>query len=187
MTTVYFVRHAQSDASIRDGRIRPLTDKGLKDAKSLALLFKNIEIDQIVSSPYKRAIDTVLPLADQHKLKIITIDDFKERRSDSIQTIEMTKLIEMQWNDYTYTLSDGECLKDVQNRNISALRRVLAENNEKTIIIGTHGMALCTIMHFYRPLNVIDLRRILLTMPYIIRMDFDDDKFIDMKECNTDI
>ena len=33
MTTVYFIRHAQADNSIRDGRIKPLTDKGPTDRK----------------------------------------------------------------------------------------------------------------------------------------------------------
>jgi len=29
MTNVYFIRHAESNASITDGSIRPLTEKGL--------------------------------------------------------------------------------------------------------------------------------------------------------------
>lgn len=31
MTTVYFIRHAESDNTVRDGRIRPLTKKGMCD------------------------------------------------------------------------------------------------------------------------------------------------------------
>ena len=31
MTTVYFVRHAQSDASVQDPFLRPLTEQGLRD------------------------------------------------------------------------------------------------------------------------------------------------------------
>jgi 2,3-bisphosphoglycerate-dependent phosphoglycerate mutase len=31
MTTVYFIRHAQSDTKVHDGRIRPLTEKGMND------------------------------------------------------------------------------------------------------------------------------------------------------------
>jgi 2,3-bisphosphoglycerate-dependent phosphoglycerate mutase len=36
MTTVYFIRHAQADNSVCDGRIRPLTEKGLVDRKLVA-------------------------------------------------------------------------------------------------------------------------------------------------------
>lgn len=34
-TDIYFVRHVQSDLSIKDDVIRPLTQKGIKDAKKL--------------------------------------------------------------------------------------------------------------------------------------------------------
>lgn len=33
MTSVYFVRHADPDHSVRDDRTRPLTDDGLRDGK----------------------------------------------------------------------------------------------------------------------------------------------------------
>lgn len=182
MTTIYFVRHAESDSSIRDGKVRPLTKKGLEDAKNLVTLFQDIELDRIYSSPYKRAVDTVFPLATSRKLDITVIDDFRERRSDIVQTIGMAELIQMQWNDFTYTLSDGECLRDVQLRNMNALRQVLSENDGKNAVIGTHGMALCTMMHFYHPMDLENLRRILLTMPYVTRMTFDGYEFVSMEE-----
>ena len=182
LTEVYFIRHAQADNTVRDGRIRPLTPKGINDAEKLPDIFKNISVDRIYSSPFKRAIDTVTPIAEALQKNITIIEDFRERRSDSIQTIPMPKLIKMQWNDFTYTLSDGECLHEVQRRNIDALNRVIAENNQKRIIIGTHGMALCTIMRYYRDLDIENVERILLTLPYIIRMDFIDGIFSDMIE-----
>ncbi len=182
MTTVYFIRHAESDTNVRDREIRPLTEKGLQDAKSITSLFREIKVDRIYSSPYKRAVDTVSPLADMRKLDITIIDDFKERRSDSIKSIELTELIKQQWNDFSYTLSDGECYSEVQQRNIKALHRVLSENEGGTVVIGTHGISLCTVMNFYRPISLRDLGRILLTMPYIVRVRFDGENFIDLEE-----
>ena len=49
------------------------------------------------------------------------------------------------WNDYDYTLSDGECLREVQERNIAALNDVLSRYQNMNIVIGTHGTALSTI------------------------------------------
>ena len=46
MTTVYFVRHAEADNSVRDGRIRPLIKKGMSD-RALVTTFlndKNIDV-----------------------------------------------------------------------------------------------------------------------------------------------
>ncbi|MFZ7946018.1 histidine phosphatase family protein [Neobacillus sp. 19] len=40
-----------------------LTDRGLKQAIGLCEFFSNIKIDRIISSPYKRAIESIQPLA----------------------------------------------------------------------------------------------------------------------------
>ena len=51
MTTIYFMRHAQADNSVRDGRIRPLTEKGLADRKLVTEFLQDKDIDVVVSSP----------------------------------------------------------------------------------------------------------------------------------------
>ena len=58
MTTVYFIRHAESDFSVRDGRIRPLTEKGLADRKLATEFLQGKNIDAVLSSPYKRAVES---------------------------------------------------------------------------------------------------------------------------------
>jgi len=54
-----------------------------------------------------------------------------------------------QWEDFDYKLSDGESLREVQNRNIKALNEVLRMYEGKNIVIGTHGTALSTIINYY--------------------------------------
>lgn len=182
-TTVYFIRHAESDRTVRDGRIRPLTKKGYGDAQNLVKLFKDIKIDRIYSSPFKRAVDTVSPLAVNLQMDIMTVEDFRERRSDSVQTISMEELIRIQWKDFGYTLSDGECLREVQDRNIKALRETLENNKGRSIAIGTHGMALCTIIRYFRSeLSESEMERIMSLLPYILCMEFENDKYIGMNE-----
>jgi 2,3-bisphosphoglycerate-dependent phosphoglycerate mutase len=56
MTTVYFVRHAEADNSVRDGRTRPLTDKGMNDCALVTAFLKDKKIDVVLSSPFKRSI-----------------------------------------------------------------------------------------------------------------------------------
>ena len=62
MTTVYFVRHAQSDATIHDDRTRPLTEAGLKDSHLVTACLSSRGISHILSSPYLRTIQTVTAL-----------------------------------------------------------------------------------------------------------------------------
>ena len=92
------------------------------------------------------------------------MEDFRERRSDSVQTMPMEELIARQWKDYSFTLSDGECYADVQRRNLRALRSVVAENEGHALAIGTHGVAMCTMLNFFSPISAKELRRILLTI-----------------------
>ena len=83
MTTVYFVRHAEPNYDNHDDRLRELSNKGLKGRKLVTKFLLDKHIDVIVSSPYKRAIDTVADFAETSNLKIEIIEDFRERRVDS--------------------------------------------------------------------------------------------------------
>ena len=78
-TTIYFVRHAESDVSVRDDLTRPLTARGEADALRVTTALKGLDIARVYSSPYKRAVDTVRDLAQTLGLEIITIDDLRER------------------------------------------------------------------------------------------------------------
>lgn len=127
MTTVYFIRHAESDNSVRDGAVRPLTQKGMRDRTLVTEYLSDKSIDTIFSSPYKRAVDTISDFAIKSGLEIKTVDDFRERKSDSdwLRDTDFWPFIERQWADFNYSLSDGECLAEVQERNIAALNDVL--------------------------------------------------------------
>lgn len=61
ITNLYFVRHAHSNYS-DDELGRPLTKQGLNDAKGITDILIRKNIDVVVSSPYKQALQTVKEL-----------------------------------------------------------------------------------------------------------------------------
>ena len=83
MTTVYFVRHAQPNYDNHDDLSRELTPKGLRDRVLVTRFLMDKRIDAVLSSPYKRAVDTVAGFAEAAHLEIETMEDFRERRMDS--------------------------------------------------------------------------------------------------------
>ena len=83
MTTIYFIRHAEADNSNRDGRNRPLTEKGMKDRALVTEFLQDKSIDAVVSSPFKRAICTIADFAEQNDCEIEIVEDFRERKSDT--------------------------------------------------------------------------------------------------------
>ena len=44
-------------------------------------------------------------------------------------------------------LPGGESLRSVQERNIAALTDILTAERDKTVVVGTHGTALSTILN----------------------------------------
>ncbi len=179
MTTVYFVRHAQPDSSVRDDKIRPLTEEGLNDSLLVTEVLSDKRIDVIYSSPYKRSIDTVGDFSQKSGLMINTIDDLRERNAGMWHGENFFEFIKNQWEDFSYHILDGECLFDVQKRNIAALENILAENDEKNIVIATHGTALSTILNYYYPeFNAECFFKIVDFMPFVIRVEFENKRAV---------
>ena len=81
MTTIYFVRHAEPDYQNHNDRLRELTEKGLEDSRSVTAFLSDKKIDLILSSPYRRAIDTIKNFADKNEMPILIVDDFREIRN----------------------------------------------------------------------------------------------------------
>lgn len=149
-TTFYFIRHAEPNYNNHDDILRELTEKGIDSSKKLVNLFSSIAIDKFYSSPYKRSIDTIKPLADSKNKQITIIDELRERKLSEGWINNFNEVARKQWEDFGYKLENGECLREVQQRNIKALRSILEKTSgEVTIVIGTHGTALSTIINFY--------------------------------------
>ncbi|GAA0773160.1 histidine phosphatase family protein [Clostridium subterminale] len=187
MTDIYFVRHCEPDFSIHEELIRPLTNKGLEDSKRVAEVLMSKQIHVIYSSPYKRAIDTVKVLADTLNLEVVTKDDLRERTITDQWIDDFNSFAKYQWEDFEYKLSKGECLRQVQERNIKAIKEILDENKGKNVVVGTHGTALSTILNYYnKSFGYEEFNRIKSIMPWIIVMKFKGEDFIGFKEIDLD-
>lgn len=173
MTTVYFIRHAEPNYSNHNDELRELTAKGLEDRKLVTAFLKNKNIHVILSSPYKRAFDTVCDFANECGYSIKTVYDFRERKVDSVWIEDFTAFCKMQWEDFNYKFSDGETLGDVQKRNITALKSVLNQYKEKNIAIGSHGTAMSTIINYYdNSFGYLNFEKIKSLMPWIVKFTF---------------
>ena len=174
MTTIYFVRHAEPNYENHDDLERELSHKGLRDRALVTQFLSDKGISVVLSSPYKRAVDTVSEFAELKKINIVTIDDFRERRVDSEWIPDFDAFCQKQWEDFQYKLTDGESLSEVQKRNIAALQSVLKTYQGKNIVIGTHGTALSTIINYYdKDFGYCDFQKITKLMPWVVRMEFD--------------
>lgn len=175
MTHIYFVRHAQSDFTFQQEQSRPLTAEGLKDAEKITEILKDRNITHILSSPYKRTLQTVESLSKKLGIKIETDEDFRERGAGKWHGDRFFDYVKQQWENFDYAAEGGESLRQVQQRNIKAVKRALEKFKGESIAIATHGTALSTILNYYYPdygynefLQIADL------MPLVIMLTFDD-------------
>ena len=183
MTTVFFVRHAQPNYNNHDDLTRELTEKGLADRMKVVDVLQETTVDAVLSSPYQRAVDTVQPLADLRALTVETDADFRERKVGDGWLEDFTSFAKRQWSDFDFALECGESLRQVQARNLVALTRVLERYADQTVVIGTHGTALSTLVEYFSPgFGYEGFDRIRGVMPWMVRMTFEGQTCIGIEE-----
>ena len=114
------------------------------------------------------------------------MEDFREREHAWVEDWrEWKSFSEKQWADFSYKTTGGESLAEVQERNIAALEDILNRHNNKSIVIGTHGTALSTIINYYdNSYGYSNFMEMVSIMPWVVKMDFDDNGFVGMSMIN---
>ena len=183
MTNIYFVRHAEPNYNNHNDMTRELSPKGMRDRELVTAFLADKQVDIVLSSPYKRAVDTVAHFASLRDLPITTIADFRERKVDSSWIDDFEAFTRNQWADFNYKLTDGETLSEVQKRNIVALQEVIRQHEGKNVVIGSHGTGLSTIInHFVPQFGIEEFTRIKSIMPWIVHFSFRGNDCVQIEE-----
>lgn len=186
MTNVYFVRHAEPNYDNHDDMTRELSEKGLKDRTLVTEFLLDKQIDAVLSSPFMRAVDTVRDFAERQGHEIEIIADFRERRIDNCWIEDFKGFCKKQWEDFSYKLSDGECLREVQTRNIAALKDLLKRYAGKNVVVGSHGTALSTLINYYdHSFGYAQFEKIRGLMPWIVQFCFEGEDCVDIRKYNV--
>lgn len=171
---IYFVRHCEPNYDNHNDQERELTAKGLLDCQKITQFFKDKKVDAIYASTFKRAYDTVKDLADDKGLSIIQQEEFCERKISDEWIDDFNTFAQKQWQDFNYALPNGESLKQVQIRHLTALNALL-KSTHSVIVIGSHGTALSALIHYYEPtFDYQAFCQIKSLFPFIVKMTFDD-------------
>lgn len=174
MTSIYFVRHAQSDRTFQQEQSRPLTAEGVSDSEKITEVLKDKGITHILSSPYKRTLQTVGSLSEALGINIEIDEDFRERNAGKWHGDNFFDYVKQQWENFDYASEGGESLRQVQSRNIDAVNRALEKYKGETIVIATHGTALSTILnYYYSDYGYEEFLKIANLMPLVIKLTFD--------------
>ena len=182
MTEFYFVRHAQPDYRSGNNATFGLSDEGILDRMTAADALKDIHFDAVISSPYRRSMETILPVVEKQGLSIITDARLRERDS-GINGNSNFDLFKKRWSDFSYHEDGGESLSECQDRNIEVLNELIEKYKDRSLLIGTHGTSLSTIINYFEPtFGFESFMRIVDYMPYVICMKFEGNKYMGFTE-----
>lgn len=66
-------------------------------------------------------------LPSKKELPITLFSDFRERAISDTWIEDFTVFTKQQWHDFSYKLENGECLQEVQERNMLTLHQLLTQ------------------------------------------------------------
>jgi broad specificity phosphatase PhoE len=153
MKTIYFIRHAQSEANRLDVLASrqdfPLSAKGMADAAAIAAGLKQIaSLDRIVCSPLLRAKQTAQPIAEAFGLEIEIDERLTEQELGIFAGMSYTEL--EQRTDYMHDRSKrwkwaaeggGESYEMIVQR-LKPFFQSLEKLEGKNILFVTHAVTM---------------------------------------------
>ena len=178
MTHIYFIRHCKPDTSVHDDLARPLMVKGLEDRARVEAYLADKAIDAVLSSPCKRAVDTVGRFAGLLSLEISTDQRLREREV-GCWVADFEGYARSQWEDHDFALENGESLNQVAERCMDALSDIRRKYKGKNVAVGFHGTALCALIHRFVPeFGFESFWEVCPKTPWAARFSFDGDRCV---------
>lgn len=159
MKTIYFVRHGESEGNVQkihQDADSPLSEIGRSQAKIVAHRFEHIAIDALISSPYRRALETARAIATVKNIEIETNPLLGERRGPSqllglshhsqlsLETREQIRAHRFE-NEGSWQHSDEESALAFVERAQQVLK-FLHSRPEQRIVVTTHSLLLHMIL-----------------------------------------
>ena len=161
MTRIYFTRHGQTEWNL-EGRMQGsknsnLTSKGIEQAMQLGKWLENTHFDVVYSSSSERALHTSKLIIGSRTLPIIGVDELMEIHLGSWEG-ETFDFIQDNYGDQFYAfwntphlLKDfpGETFEEFKARVVSAITKIVNDNEGKDILVVAHALVLKFILSYF--------------------------------------
>jgi len=154
MTTVYLVRHMETEGNLKQifqGHCdTPASPMGRRQMQWLEERFKSVHYDCVYSSPLRRAVETAKSIISYRQKPLVLKDelieiDFGELEGKTLEEIsadtpEVYEKLMKERN--SFVPPGGESVKEVYERMRKVMDQIVTENSGKTLLVVSHGMAL---------------------------------------------
>ncbi|MEO0836330.1 MAG: histidine phosphatase family protein [Cyanobacteria bacterium J06642_3] len=142
---LYLVRHCQS---IGQEPNAPLTETGQQQAISLADWLSQMQIQRIISSPFARAYQSILPLSERLGLTIEVDERLIERVLSPVPLDNWRKRLAETFVNLDLSFEAGESSRTAMMRGIAVVNQARQQTTDPVVIV-THGNLMTLILkHF---------------------------------------
>ncbi len=139
------IRHCRSEGQEPEAA---LTAEGVVQAERLAELLADAGITRIVSSPYRRAHESVEPLARRLGLAVTLDDRLVEHVLCTPPADDWEQKLRRSFDDLDLCFEGGESSRAALTRGVAAVGDAV-RNSEGPVAVATHGKLLTLILgHF---------------------------------------
>ena len=154
---IYFVRHGETHYNV-EKRIQgfydsPLTDNGIKQAKSVGIGLSDIEFKAVYASESQRVVDTARYAIGHRNIPIITDPRLKEMNLGVLVSLSETEILVQYGNilETLYSLTDlnmsapqGESSLQLFTRTSSAIDEIIQKykNEGGNVLVFSHGVTI---------------------------------------------
>ena len=147
MPRALLIRHCESTGPAPDA---PLTPQGRIQAVALAGRLAMHPIDHIVSSPYRRAHDTIAPFASRAGLPVHVDAQLVERRMSPGPIPNWREVVERSFVDPDHRVSGGESGAETLARGLAAISAIVSAGHRLPVVVS-HGQLLSLVLHSIDP------------------------------------
>ncbi|MFA5138386.1 MAG: histidine phosphatase family protein [Elusimicrobiota bacterium] len=171
MTTLYFIRHAQSHPKPDvDEPDWPLSALGQGQARRIVPLLRPLGITRLYCSPYRRCRDTLAPFAELQGLDVSLDPGLRERKVTHGWCLDFTEVWRRSWEDFSFAVEGCESSWTCRSRIIASVEAIAARHPGETLGLGSHGNAIALFLHHADPsVGIADAERI--RNPEILRVE----------------
>ncbi|GAA0451901.1 histidine phosphatase family protein [Alkalibacillus silvisoli] len=142
---IYLVRHCEATGQEASCS---LTDSGKLQAEELKQFFSDKRVDQIMASPFERAIQSIVPTAEMHHLDLLISDDLRERTLSSENLSDFKNCLKETYKDFDLTYSGGESSREALERAMKVISDVKLSSHKATILVS-HGNLISLILNHF--------------------------------------
>lgn len=168
---IYVIRHCEAEGQSKEAQ---LTENGIQQAANLAGFFEEVKINRIISSPFRRAIQSIGQVAKRAKVNI----EIDERLAERILSTELLpdwlEKLKATFDDLDLKFDRGETSREAMHRIVGVVEEIFKSNSQNTLIV-THGNLMSLLFKNYLPdFGFEQWRR--LSNPDVYLLKFSNDK-----------